>query len=234
MRRKEVGRPTENRYAARVKNWPYRLWLLLVVVISLVVGCINPMSARDLVYEHIPTVIGLGLLAWFGRKTPLSNTAYTLLAVFFLLHILGAHYLYSNVPYDDWAAALTGKTINGIFGWERNNFDRLVHYSFGVLMAPVVFEMGWRFAGLRKGFWAALLAVGVVSLFGNVYEVIEWLIAVTMSKENAEEYNGQQGDVFDAQKDLALSFAGSVFSAGLCWWLSRRGNGGAAGRSAGK
>lgn len=221
MRFASAHRPTESRYAVRVKNWPYRLWLLFVVVTALLVGCIHPVSARDLVYEHIPTVIGLGLLAWFGRRKPLSDTSYTLLAAFFLLHILGAHYLYSNVPYDDWAQALTGKTINGILGWERNNFDRLVHCSFGLLGAPVVFEMGWRYAGLRKGFWAALLAVGVVSLFGNVYEVIEWLIAVTMSKENAEEYNGQQGDVFDAQKDLALSFAGSVFSAALCVWLSR-------------
>ncbi|HYD00835.1 MAG TPA: DUF2238 domain-containing protein [Phycisphaerales bacterium] len=201
-----------------MKRWPYRLWLLIVVVAALVVGCIGPTSAFDTALQHIPTVIALGLFIWTSRRWPLSDLSYTLLAAFFLLHILGAHYLYSNVPYDDWFKSMTGRTLNGIFGWERNHFDRLVHLSFGVLAAPVLFEIGWRHAGLKKPFWAALLAVGVVSLFGNIYEVAEWGIAITMSEENAEEYNGQQGDVFDPQKDLALSFAGSVLTAGVCVW----------------
>ncbi|HZW07260.1 MAG TPA: DUF2238 domain-containing protein [Phycisphaerales bacterium] len=201
-----------------MKRWPYRLWLLIVVVAALIVGCIGPTSVGDTALQHIPTVVALILLVWSSRRWPLSNGAYSLLAAFFLLHILGAHYLYSNVPYDDWFKSLTGRTLSSIFGWERNHFDRLVHFLFGVLAAPVVFEIGWKYAGLTRPYWAALLAVGVVSLFGNIYEVAEWGIAITMSEENAEQYNGQQGDVFDPQKDLALSFAGSVLTAGVCVW----------------
>jgi putative membrane protein len=207
-----------------MKRWPYRVWLLVIVVMALVVGCIGPVSVGDTALQHLFTVGAMGVLVWKGARKPLSNLSYTLIAVFLLLHILGAHYLYSNVPYDGWAQALTGRTINSLFGWERNNYDRLVHLSFGLLMAPVVFEMGVRFAGIKgphAGFWAALLAIGTVSMFGNIYEVVEWLIAVTMSKENAEQYNGQQGDVFDPQKDLAMSFAGSVLAAGICVWFSR-------------
>lgn len=201
-------------------KWPYRLWVLLVVLVALAVSCIGVESWTDTGLQHIPTVAGLVLLAWWGwrEERALSNASYMLLAGFFLLHIVGAHYLYSNVPYDDWARALTGRTINGLFGWERNCFDRLVHFSFGVLIAPVVYEMGVRFAGLRPGFWPALLAVGFVSLFGNVYEVLEWGISLVMSAESAETYNGQQGDVWDAQKDLTLSFVGSLLSTGVCLW----------------
>lgn len=218
-------------YAARVKRWPYRVWLLAVVVAALGVSCIGPTSWGDTALQHIATVAALGVLIWTGSggvggagRWPLSNLSYTLLAAFLLLHILGAHYLYSNVPYDEWAQALTGRTLNSLFGWERNHYDRLVHFSFGLLGAPIVYEIGGRYAGLRPGVWPALLAVGVVSLFGNFYEVVEWFIAVTMSQENAEQYNGQQGDVFDPQKDLALSLVGSLISASVCafrarcWW----------------
>jgi len=223
-------------YAARMKRWPYRFWLLLAVLAALIVGCIGPVSFGDTALQHIATVTALGVLIWTGSggvggagRCPLSNLSYTLLAAFLLLHILGAHYLYSNVPYDDWAQALTGRTLNSFFGWERNHYDRLVHLSFGLLGAPVVYEIGCRYGGLKRGFWPALLAVGVVSMFGNFYEVVEWIIAVTMSQENAEQYNGQQGDVFDPQRDLALSFFGSLLSAFVCalrrgpWWSAETG-----------
>ena len=210
-----------------MRGWPYRAWLLAVFLVIQVIGCINPASTRDIVLEHAPTVVFLVGLWWFGRKAPLSNAAYTLLFIFLCLHVVGAHYLYTDVPYDRWSRAVLGRGINEIFGVSRtvhpNHFDRLVHFSFGVLICPVAAELGMRFGGVRRGFWAALFGIGFISLFGNMYEVFEWIVSLVMSPEDTENYNGQQGDNWDAQKDLALSFVGSVISGVVVWVRGAKG-----------
>jgi len=196
---------------ARLAKIPYRAWLLIVFLIILVVSMIHPRNALDMSLEHIPTAAALIWMAIFAVRRPLSNLTYTLVFMFLLLHTLGAHYLYSDVPYDDWSKALFGRTITDTFGFSRNHYDRLVHFSFGLLITPCAAELAVRSAGIKPGFWAAAFGVGFVSLCGNVYEVIEWIIAL-MSEEAAVTYNGQQGDMFDAAKDMALNFAGAVIS----------------------
>ena len=201
-----------------MRRLPYRAWVLIVVVILTALGCINPHSTIDIFLEHIPTAVFLGLLAWMSRTNPFSNTAYTLLGLFFALHALGAHYTYSLVPYDDWTTNLFGRSLNDMLGLDhRNYFDRLVHFAFGLLICPVAAEMAVIFGRIKPGFWAALFGVGFISIFANVYEVFEWLISVVMSPQDAENYNGQQGDVWDAQKDLTLSFVGSVITGAVVW-----------------
>jgi putative membrane protein len=73
-----------------------------------------------------------------------------------------------------------------------------------VLMRLLVDRRGWRIG------WAALAAVDVVISSGAVYELFEWGIAVTLAPDLAEAYNGQQGDLFDAQKDMAIAAAGAI------------------------
>src|SRR6266481_1621475 len=75
-----------------------------------------------------------------------------LIFVFLSLHLIGAHYTYSLVPYDDWFRAVTGSSPNQLLGWERNNYDRVVHFSYGLLLAYPVREVFLRVARLR-GFW---------------------------------------------------------------------------------
>jgi putative membrane protein len=203
---------------ARLRGLPYRAWLLVVVLLALLAAGIKPHSRTDYVLEHIPTLTGLGFVAWLGVRRPLSNAAYTLLAVFLLLHILGSHFLYSRVPYDEWSRAVFGTSVSEAFGLERNHYDRLIHFLFGVLITPVMAEIAVRSGRVKAGFWAVLTAVGVVAICGNVYEVLEWLLALVASPEAAEDYNGQQGDVFDAPKDMALNFSGAVMSGAVVWW----------------
>lgn len=64
---------------------------------------------------------------------------------------------------------------------------------------------------------AAVLAVCMVLAVGALYEILEWQIALAFSPAQAEAYNGQQGDVWDPQKDLALALLGGIFSAALVW-----------------
>lgn len=71
---------------------------------------------------------------------PSLNDSYCLV-VFLWLHILGARYIYSFVPYDDWSRSVLGSGISEWFGWERNHYDRLVHLCFGglwMVAIPVV------------------------------------------------------------------------------------------------
>ena len=53
-----------------------------------------------------------------------------------------------------------------------------------------------------------------------VYEWMEWAIALALSPEAAESYNGQQGDIWDPQKDMALAGLGAITTA--IWLRLRR------------
>lgn len=192
---------------------PLRAWLLLAVLAAMTVSCIRPASWLDMLFEHLPTAVTLAVLICYGIRRPLSDFSYVCLFVFMLLHILGAHYLYSNVPYDDWARTVFGRDITGTFNLGRNHYDRFVHLMWGVLLMPPVADMAVRFGATKRGFWAALFALGFTALGGTIYEILEWLLTLVASPEAAENYNGQQGDMFDAQKDLTLNLAGAVFSA---------------------
>jgi putative membrane protein len=125
------------------------------------------------------------------------------------------------VPYDDWTEALTGVRLGDVFGWRRNNFDRLVHLSYGLCFAPVVFRYlrelpAWRIR------WAAVGAVDAILSTSALYELFEWAIAMTLAPGAAVAYNGQQGDMWDAHKDMALATGGAVIGVVLLLLVSHR------------
>ncbi len=168
--------------------------------------------------QHIPTVALLLASPWLLRRWPLSDGSVAAIIGFFLLHTLAGRYTYSNLPYDAWGRALTGHSIDAAFGWTRNNFDRLVHLSFGILAVPPIVEIARRYAGagVHLAFLTGFLFVCGISA---IYEVFEWLLSVLLSPGMADEYNGQQGDMWDAQKDMAIAIFGACCSIG---WLVRR------------
>ncbi|WP_415643656.1 DUF2238 domain-containing protein [Sphingomonas antarctica] len=157
-------------------------------------------------------IVFLGWWAFTGLKRwPLSNGAVAGICLFLLLHLFAARWTYSNVPYADWGRAI-GLDINATFGFQRNMFDRLVHFSFGLLLTAPFAEMLRRYC--RMSGWAAIVgAVTVVLAIGALYEIFEWLLAVFMDPVSAEAYNGQQCDPFDSQKDMAGAFVGSLGAA---------------------
>src|SRR3546814_10221489 len=121
---------------------------------------------------------------------------------------VGAHYTYSNVPYDDWWRALTGHSLNEALGWKRNQFDRLVHFSYGLLFAYPIREIFLRVVEVR-GFWGYLLPLDVALSTSALYELIEWGAAAPFGGELGAAYLGMQGDIWDAQKDMALAATGA-------------------------
>jgi len=159
--------------------------------------------------QHIPTLVFLLASPWMLRRWPLSTAALACIIAFLALHTLGGRYAYSNVPYDDWARALTGTTLSDAFGWTRNHYDRLVHLAFGALSVVPVAEIARRWGGLTpRG--ATLAVLGWVLAISCLYEMFEWLLTIVAAGATADRYNGQQGDIWDAQKDMALATLGAI------------------------
>ncbi len=68
-----------------------------------------------------------------------------------------------------------------------------------------------------------LLAVTVLVLavLSKLYELLEWAITLVMTQDAAAVYNGEQGDIRDAHKDMALALAGTIISALLIFIQER-------------
>ncbi|MBI4461737.1 MAG: DUF2238 domain-containing protein [Acidobacteria bacterium] len=181
----------------------YAAWWLLWAV--------RPWVFKDWVLEHVLTVLWLGFLILTYRRFPLSHISYTLIFLHLCLHTVGAHYTYALVPYDAWFQRLFGTGVNELLGFERNHYDRLVHFSFGLLLAYPIREIFLRIAGVR-GFWGYYLPVDLTMSFSMLYELVEWGAAMVVGGDLGQAYLGTQGDEWDAHKDMALATLGAVIS----------------------
>jgi putative membrane protein len=166
--------------------------------------------------QHAPTVLLCLAAPWLLRCWPLSNGSVGLIWLFLLLHTLGGRYIYSYVPYEGWLAAVGGEALGGMLGSARNGYDRLVHFMFGLLLTPVLAQVAQRH-GVIGARAAWLLGFALVGLASALYEVFEWLLTLIAAGETADYYNGQQGDVWDPQKDMALAQLGSLLA-----WIAGR------------
>ncbi len=187
-----------------------RLLLALLAVVSVWSG-IRPHDRADWLLENALLFAAVAVLIATHRALPLSRISYTLLFLFMCLHTVGSHYTYSLVPYDRWVEALTGRTLSSVTAWERNHYDRLVHFSYGLLLAYPAREVFLRVAEVR-GFWGYYLPLDVVMATSALYELIEWGAATVFGGELGTAYLGTQGDVWDAQKDMALATVGGVLA----------------------
>jgi putative membrane protein len=179
------------------------------LVVALAVSVIHPLYPQQMFLQHIPTIAALIGFPFIVRRYPISNATATCLAIFLLLHIVGARYIYSYVPYDQWASAIFGKSINAAFGFRRNHFDRLVHFGFGLLWMLPVREIAARYLKLSRGMSLAI-AFGFILAASMLYELFEWGLTITLAPDQADMYNGQQGDMWDAQKDMFAALLGAL------------------------
>jgi putative membrane protein len=188
---------------------PAQRRLLGLLLALLLVAQIDQPYPEVALLQHIPTMLLLIASPALLRRWPLSTPALACIVAFLALHTLGGRYAYSNVPYDDWARALTGTSLSDLFGWNRNHYDRLAHFAFGALSVVPVTEIVRRWGGLgARG--AALAVLGWVLALSALYEIFEWLLTILAAGETADRYNGQQGDIWDAQKDMALAVLGAI------------------------
>lgn len=189
-------------------------WMILLSVAAIIAANIDQPYPELAPLQHGPTILLAFAAPWLLRRWPLSNGVVGCILFFLLLHTLGGRYIYSYVPYDVWARAVSGHDISGTFGFARNGYDRLVHFAFGALLTAAFAQVAQRYGGLRIG-WSLTFAFVAVGFVGAFYEIFEWLLSVVAAGQTADWYNGQQGDMWDPQKDMAAAQIGSTVA--LIW-----------------
>ncbi len=189
------------------------LWTLgLIYTAWWVLMAIEPRHFADWLLENVLVLLAVGLLFFTRNKFPLSRVSYTCIFLFMMLHALGAHYTYAEVPYDEWFPVFEGG---------RNHFDRLVHFSYGLLLAYPIREMFLRIGNMR-GFWGYFLPLDLTMSTSMLYELIEWGAAEFFGGDLGAAYLGTQGDVWDAHKDMALASLGALIAMGITAFVNSR------------
>jgi len=181
----------------------YRLPHILAVALVLVViwSGIDPYARDVWIAEIIPVLLVFGGLVWLYPRFRFSNTAYVLMAVWLFWHTIGAHYTFANVPFD-W--------VNGLLGSERNQFDRIGHFSVGFYaFAMTEWLLRQRHC---KPLPAMLFSLFLIMAVAAAYEIIEYWFAVYYGGDAGIEFLGSQGDVWDAQKDMLADTLGAVLA----------------------
>lgn len=190
-----------------------QLALLFWIVSFWVITAISPLNRYDWLMENILFFVFFGILVATYRIFQFSFFSYFLITIFFTLHLIGAHYTYSEVPF--------GFSLSESFNFNRNHFDRIVHFLYGILLTYPVYELLVRHLNIR-GFYSYFLPLNVIVASSATFEIIETLFVLMVKPDLGEAYLGTQGDVWDAQKDMALAFAGSLLVIVLIWMMKRR------------
>ncbi len=178
-------------------------WLLAGYVLVWALLAIAPFDRRDWALENILAVLFVAGLVATYRRFQFSTVSYLLITLFLLLHAVGAHYTYSEVPFGFW--------LKDALSLARNPFDRLVHFAYGLLLVYPVRELLIRTAGLR-GFWAFYLPISGVLAESGFFEIVEAVVADIVSPELGAAYLGTQGDPWDAQKDMLAGAGGALLT----------------------
>lgn len=196
---------------------PHRRYLLVLAVLFglwWTALAIHPWHRSPWLLENVLAVMAAGLLAGYHHRLLFSRVSYTLIFVFMCLHQVGAHYSYAEVPYDVWFQNVTGRTFNSLVGWQRNNFDRVVHFAYGLLLAYPVREIFLRVVNVR-GFWGYFLPLDLTMSSSMLFELLEWAAAALFGGGLGQTYLGTQGDEWDAHKDMALASLGALVAMGI-------------------
>lgn len=173
---------------------------------------IAPVNRQDWFLENLLAVALVAVLVLTYRQFALSLPSYYLILAFLLLHAIGAHYTYAEVPFGFW--------LKDALALSRNPFDRLVHFAYGALLVYPLREVLTRLAGVR-GMWVSYLAVSGILAQSGFFEVIEAIVAMIVSPELGSLYLGTQGDEWDAQKDMAAAFTGALLAMTATIFLRR-------------
>jgi len=180
---------------ARLKHKYFSLYLIVFSICA-----ISPYD-RDVWWaENIPVFLVVGGLIWLAPHYRFSNTSYLLMSVFIILHTIGGHYTFERVPFD-W--------VTDLFGFERNHYDRLAHFSVG-FYAYAIAEVLMRRRLVRSRWIVSLFPVFAIVTIAGLYEIFEWQYALSADPSAGTAVLGSQGDIWDAQKDILADTLGAL------------------------
>jgi putative membrane protein len=185
---------------------PLLRWLVGLYGVAWGVAALAPPDRQTWLLENLLVFAMLGLLCLCHRYFVFSNFSYALIFVFLLLHVVGAHYTYSAVPFADW--------VGGALGFERNHYDRVVHLGFGLLLGYPMRELVLRVMHVHR-VWSYVVPVLAVVSLSAIYEMVESWAARIVDPEVGMAFVGAQGDIWDGQKDMSLALTGAVVAMAL-------------------
>ena len=177
-------------------------WITIFLAVLIWSG-INPKDTVTWALEVAPAVIGFAVLAFTRHSFPLTPLLYGLILLHCVVLMVGGHYTYAEVPLFD--------LLKPVFGFERNNYDKLGHFLQGFVPALIGREILIRKAIIDSARWRNFFIVCFCLAFSAFYELIEWAVAV-ISGEGAEAFLGTQGYVWDTQSDMGFALLGAILA----------------------
>lgn len=198
---------------AQMAAGPLTFTWLLIYLTGLLWSLANPHDYFTWILEAAPALIAFLLLVATYNSFPLTPLAYALILVHCLILFVGAHYTYAEVE--------TFKFIRDLFGWQRNNYDKVGHFAQGFVPAIIAREVLIRRSVVNGRAWLNLFVISICLAFSALYEIFEWIVAV-VSGDSAESFLGTQGYVWDTQSDMAMALAGATLAVVLLTRLHDR------------
>lgn len=165
---------------------------------TLIWSGIDPKDYFTWFLEVIPAVIGAVLLLLTYKSFRLTPLLYGFILLHCLVLMVGGHYTYAEVPFFD-----------GLFGAERNNYDKVGHFFQGLVPALLAREILIRKNVVNSKAWLNYIIVSISLAFSAFYELLEWWVALATG-ENAEAFLGTQGYIWDTQSDMGLALLGAI------------------------
>ncbi|WP_207491990.1 DUF2238 domain-containing protein [Aridibaculum aurantiacum] len=182
------------------------IWIKLFMLLFGAVWANSLVGSTDYanwILENILVFLFLAFVCGTYRKFQFSDLTYLLICIYLCLHVYGSKYTYAENPF--------GFYLQDVFNMSRNHYDRIVHFSFGFLLAYPMREMFLKWLKFPR--WVAwMLPIEITLSISGFYELIEWAVADVFFKAQGDAYLGTQGDIWDAQKDIALAFAGAILA----------------------
>jgi putative membrane protein len=197
-------------------NQQTRISFALAVICGAVwvLTAIHPLDRHSWLLENILVVLLAVVLLLAYRKLKFSTISYVCIALFLILHLIGAHYTYARMPLGLWA--------KDFFHFSRNHYDRVAHASFGFLLAFPLRELILRFSGVRRGAWSFWLPPAIILATSGFFEIVESIVAEIVAPGQGVKWLGGQGDIWDAQNDMLSAFLGAVLMMSVVTWSERR------------
>jgi putative membrane protein len=187
--------------------------ILAVIVLGLIIWSgINPTDRQTWWAEIIPALVMFVIFTTTFHKFRFTNFSYFLFLLCFIFQTLGASYTFAQVPFE-W--------YSNLFGFTRNNYDRIGHFVAGFVAFPIA-ELVTRTKYITRKSAIYLFSLFALISFASVYELVEWGYAKYFGGKQASDFLGSQGAIWDAQKDILMDTCGAIFSLFMFYFWGKK------------
>ena len=161
----------------------------------------------DLWYaETLPLLFAYFIMVKSFKAFPLTNFSYLIVFTGSTLMLIGAYYSYSLVPLFE--------SIKELFGFERNHYDKLIHFFQGLTVTVLTREIISRKAPCIYLDWINVFSLISAAAIAAIWEIIEWLYVLIVTYQGVIEpstgFLGEQNYYWDSQSDMFFAIIGSL------------------------